>query len=486
MRIKAADLFCGAGGSSSGLRRACASRGFELDLLAVNHWSVAIETHTQNHPDATHLCETLDGVDPRKVVPGRFLNLLIASPECTHHSLARGGKPIHDQSRASAWHICRWAEALKINNILIENVKEFRTWGPLGTNGRPLMRRKGETYLAFLNALRSLGYTVEDKVLCAADHGDPTTRERLFIMARRGNRKIVWPTASHGQKASTLFEDDGMKPWRAAREIIDWELKGASIFDRKRPLAESTMNRIMEGLRKFGGAKVEPFLLVLRNHADARSLDEPVPTLTASGQHFGVVEPFFVGVGGPEGSARPRSVGEPMNTVLTENHTALCEPVIVPLNHGGKDTRSYGLDRPFPTVTTVDAWGIAQPFIIPQFGGNPPRSVEKPLNTLTTTSRGIGLVEPVIVKYYGTATARPVSEPLDTVTVKDRFALVEPVKDGYKLDIRFRMLQPHELARAQGFDDSYKFAGTREAVVKQIGNAVPVGLATALCAQMLD
>src|SRR6185437_13061498 len=195
--IRAADLFCGAGGTSKGLLEACKRMGFELDLVAVNHWPVAIASHEANHPYARHECASLDQVDPRKLVPGGRLNLLVASPECTHHSNARGGRPMNDQSRSSAWIILRWAELLYIENILIENVKEFRSWGPLGANGRPLRSKRGEFYFAFMQALRAAGYTAEDRVLNAADFGDPTTRERLFIIARRGNKKIIWPNPTH-------------------------------------------------------------------------------------------------------------------------------------------------------------------------------------------------------------------------------------------------------------------------------------------------
>ena len=197
-KITVADLFCGAGGTSTGLRQACEHLGLKLNLLAVNHWDIAIQTHATNHPDAEHLCSTLDSVDPRKVVPSGRLDLLIASPECTHHSIARGGKPINDQSRASAWRIVEWCSQIRVDHVLIENVKEFQTWGPLGANGQPLKRQKGATYFAFLNALQSLGYTVEARVLNAADYGDATSRERLFIQARKGRKPIQWPQPTHG------------------------------------------------------------------------------------------------------------------------------------------------------------------------------------------------------------------------------------------------------------------------------------------------
>lgn len=195
--LRAVDLFCGAGGTSTGLALAAERLGLEVDLLAVNHWATAIETHRRNHPWARHLCKSLHEVNPREAVPDGRLQLLIAAPECVFHSVARGGRPINDQMRMSAWQIVDWLSALYVERVLIENVREFRDWGPLGATGRLLKARKGETYRAFLAAIRSLGYRVEDRVLNAADYGDPTTRERLFILARRGTRRITWPAPTH-------------------------------------------------------------------------------------------------------------------------------------------------------------------------------------------------------------------------------------------------------------------------------------------------
>jgi DNA (cytosine-5)-methyltransferase 1 len=225
-KLHAADLFCGAGGTSTGLVQAAHEVGYdEVKLVAVNHWDVAIATHTANHPGAKHLCETLDNVNPRTAVPSGYLDILVASPECIHHSNARGGTPMNDQSRASAWHICRWAEALYIKTILVENVPEFESWGPLGSNGRPLESKKGALFQNFLDALRSLGYTVDYKLLNAANYGDATSRTRLFVMAKRGRCKIEWPTPTHtADGATTLFGPT--QKWRAAREIIDWSLEG--------------------------------------------------------------------------------------------------------------------------------------------------------------------------------------------------------------------------------------------------------------------
>jgi DNA (cytosine-5)-methyltransferase 1 len=599
--IIAADLFCGAGGTSTGLRQACEAAGVKLNLIAVNHWDIAISTHTHNHPDADHLCTNLDSVDPRKVVPSGKLGLLVASPECTHHSIARGGKPINDQSRASAWRIVEWASQIRIENILIENVKEFRTWGPLGTNGRPLKRRKGETYFAFLNALRALGYTVEDRVLNAADYGDPTSRERLFIRARLGRKSILWPEPTHGPAAKAkpgnngqLFETSHTrKPYRTAREIIDWTIPGESIFTRKRPLKPNTLNRIFKGLEKFSGIPfivpnfgeregqqprthsidrplpavtghgagaliqpylvkffggqhsqsvdaplptitanyehyglAQPFIVELRGGQDARSLDKPLSTITTKGMHHGIAEPYIVVLrnhadaqsvddplrtlttGGNFGLAQPfilamehggniRSIDKPLNTITTAKGGAhgIVEPFLVKFHgdHQGRQdgqNRNHSLDDPLPTLDCSNRFGLAEPFIIPTNHGKDERShdINRPMPTITSVDAW-GLIEPYLVKYNGTGGAMPVNEPLDTVTAKDRFGLVEPhITEGQLalLDIRFRMLQPHELAAAMSFPRNYVFTGNREQKVKQIGNAVPVNLAKALCASILD
>lgn len=450
--IYAADLFCGAGGTSNGLVHAAKKLGYELDLLAINHWQVAIATHSANYPWATHMCENLDNVDPRKVVPDGHLDLLVASPECTHHSRARGGRPISDQSRASAWHVLRWAEALYIENILIENVPEFMTWGPVDQEGKPVQRLKGKTYLAFIGALESLGYNVDARVVNAADYGDPTTRKRLFIMARR-SQPVVWPEPSHAKRdQKDMYRS--VKPWTAAREIIDWTLESASIFSRKKALSPNTMRRIMKGLQKFSGL---PFIVGQQSGNAPRSVEDPIMTVTTTSRGIGLAEPFLVQYHGDsyEGGERVRSVDDPFPTVATNNQLALCEPFIVTLNHGQDDARSYDLGNPMPTVTSVDAWG---------------------------------LVEPFLVKYNGTGGPMSVDDPLDTVTGKDRFGLVIPMADGRQaiIDIKFRMLQPHELAAAMSFPHDYQFTGKRDEKVKQIGNAVPGKLAEALITSLIQ
>lgn len=329
--IRAADLFCGAGGASVALRRACRSLGLPLELLAINHWPIVIETHRRNHPDVRHLCAAVESVDPRQAVPGGHLDLLMAGPECTHHSSARGGRPINDQSRASAWHILRWLELLEVDNVLIENVPEFQTWGPIGANRRPLKSRRGETFRAFTRAIESLNYRVEWRELVAADYGDPTTRRRLFIIARRGRRAIEWPAPTHSRTgAATLFGRTAK--WRPARDVIDWSIRSRSIFGRKKPLSPKTMARIIAGLERFGGKDVQPFILLLNRPNNAPvPVDAPLTTVTAGSSDFALCEPFILQ---QQSGGVPRSVSEPLPTIATGGAQALVEAI---LYHGDTD-----------------------------------------------------------------------------------------------------------------------------------------------------
>ncbi len=482
--IQAADLFCGAGGTSSGLYDACGNLGYDLRLVAVNHWEIAIATHQENHPDALHICATIESVNPREAVPSGHLNILVASPECTHHSIARGGKPVSDQLRASAWHILRWVEMLRIDNILIENVREFRDWGPTGSNGRPLKRRKGETYQAFLNAVRSMNYTVEDRVLNAADYGDPTSRNRLFVMARRGQKSIVWPKQSHGDAAGPDLFGNEVKPYRTAREIIDWNIPGESIFRRKKPLSKATLARIAAGIKKFGGANAGPFLVMLYGTNDARSVDRPAPTITAGGNHIGLCSPFLIHTN-HTGGDRTHDIDKPVPTVTCghRGEMALIEPFLLQQQSCGAPR---SVESPVPTIATKGAIALVEPFITIMKGQSKVRDIDSPVPTITTNPH-LYLCEPFITKYYGCGQgAASINRPLDTVTTKDRFGLVEPCSDGKEVyDIRFRMLQPHELAAAMSFDGDYKFTGNKTDQIKQIGNAVPVRTAEALCRSLL-
>lgn len=357
--IHAADLFCGAGGSSTAFVRACDELGLRRKLVAVNHWPLAIETHRENHPDVRHVCDTLEKVDPTQLVPGGRLNLLIASPPCTHHSRARGGRPRADQSRSSAWRIVDWASLLYIDSILIENVPEFESWGPLGVDGQPLKSRRGATYAAFIAALESLGYRVESRVLVAADYGDATTRRRLFIQAHRGRRPIRWPEPTHyAPDRPSLFGKP--RPWRAAREVIDWSLPTRSIFRRAKPLRPKTLERIAQGLARFGGREMVPFVLSQQSGGAPRPVTDPLPTIATAGA-IGLVEPFLVPHYGERPGQAPRthSIQEPLPTIpASASKFGLVQPFLVQY-HGKRVARS--VDEPLPTVTTRDRFGLVSP-----------------------------------------------------------------------------------------------------------------------------
>lgn len=324
--IEAADLFAGAGGTSTGLVRACQKTGRKVNLLAVNHWKLAIDTHKANHPEARHLCQSLDSVDPRIEIPSGRLDILVASPECTHHSKARGGKPINDQARASAWNVLRWAELLRIRNILIENVTEFAEWGPVDEAGKKIKARAGETFQAFITALGSLGYNVDYRVLVAADYGDATTRARLFIQAKKG-RKITWPSPSH-------YEDDSLFPsgkrWNLAKDVIDLTDKGISIYNRPRPLVEKTLAKIAMGMLRYNG---EPFIVPFFGERKGQpprthSIHAPLPTITSHGA-----------------GALVQPVGNPKAFLIKYFGTGIAKPLTLPLD----------------TLTTKDRFGLVQP-----------------------------------------------------------------------------------------------------------------------------
>lgn len=403
--VNAVDLFCGAGGTSSGLIQAVNSLGYDIKLTAINHWDVAIATHTKNHEDVEHHCQSIDTIDPSKIVPGGRLQLLVASPECTHHSRARGGKPRSDQKRADAWLLMRWIEKLYVENILIENVKEFIEWGPLTAKGMPDKRYKGQYFRQFIEALK-INYNVEYRVLNCADYGDPTTRERFFLIARRGHKKIVWPERTHASRkelakmaAQPDLFPDGRKlvPWVPARQIIDWKLEGKSIFGRKKPLSPNTMRRIFAGLEKYG---LKKFMVNLKN-ADRRdrSVDEPTFTQAAGG-----------------------------------NHQAVCKPFIVPFfgERDGQEPRTRDIDEPAPTVTTHGRMGVVEvdPFTLTveraHTNRSAPRPIDEPVATITGTPR-VGVVEgqAFMLGQQSGATPRDVADPVPTVAGKGAISLVE-------------------------------------------------------------
>lgn len=326
-----ADLFCGAGGTSAGAVEAIRALGFEPKLTAINHWDVAIATHTANHPDARHLCTSLDNVNPRHLFGDGELDLLWASPECTHHSQARGGKPISDQSRATAWCVTRWAEACRPPVVLVENVPEFETWGPLDSRARPVQSKKGQLFHAWVASLQACGYDVDWRVLCAADYGDPTTRRRLFVQAVRGRRKIVWPEPTHAP-AEVVDMFGTRQPWRGAdRHVIDWSVPAPSI--RGRRISPNTVERINDGLIKYGS----PLIIQLTHGGRAVPVARPMPTITTANRgEFGLA--YILPQGGG-GALRPASAPVPtvacdgaIGLVVKYYKTGIAKPVTLPVD----------------------------------------------------------------------------------------------------------------------------------------------------------
>lgn len=403
---------------------------------------------------------------------------------CTHHSIARGGRPIDDQKRATPWHVVLWAEVKRPKWVIVENVREFRDWGPLDDRCRPIKSRKGETFRAWVRAIESLGYQVDHQLLNAADFGAATSRTRLFIVARRGRsrRDIPWPGITHPKDR-----------WRPAAEIIDWSRPCPSIFGRKRPLAEKTLRRIEIGLRKFVG----PFVVTLRRNMGGRSPDDPLATITAGAEHHGVCVPFFLMLSqsGSNGT-RIQSAGNPLGTITCARggERALVLPYLVP-NFGeraGQVPRTHDVGQPLPAVTSHGAGAVAMPFFLPRQGfydcrrDKPARSVDEPVPTITANHGPGHLVLPFLTKYYGTGSVQPVTEPIDTITTKDRFglamvSLIQTCRELGVVDIGFRMLGGAELAAAQGFPAGYQIFGTKAEQVRQVGNSVAPPVAEALC-----
>lgn len=440
------DLFAGAGGESCGIHHAFESKGEDIKLFAVNHWEVACNTHALNYPADECICQDIQTVIPTSLVKlGESVELFWASPECTHFSTARGGKPMDDQSRCTPFDIIRWLTMLDVKRVIIENVAEFETWGPLGKDCRPIKEQKGSFFSMFIGAIKNIGYTVDWRICNAADYGAPTTRRRLFIQAvKKGSGKTIrWPErlyAEHPEDVNgDLFGTD-LKPWIPASSIIDWTIPCQSIDDRKKPLSENTMRRIMNGIKRYWGEAAEPFL-VRYNGGDNRfhSIKEPVPTLDCSNR-YGLVQPLITAIGQTSSPNRTRSVKEPLSTVCTKQEHCLIEPMFIPQQSGGT---VKPVSNPLPTIAGAGA---------------------------------ISIVEPLVMEYYGNGQCQPISKPLGTVTCKDRFALLRPEN----CRIGFRMLQPHELAAAQSFPDWYRFTGTKADTVKQIGNAVCPKMAEAL------
>lgn len=496
------DNFAGGGGASTGIEMAT---GLNVDI-AINHDEAAILMHKANHPDTEHYCESVWDIDPREIVKGRKVALCWFSPDCKHFSKAKGGKPVEKKIRGLAWVAIRWAATVKPRVITLENVEEFKTWGPLTVDGKPDPDKKGKTFQAFINALKRQGYKVEWKELRASDYGAPTIRKRLFLIARCDGKAIKWPEPTHGDPSSEEVRKGRLKPWRTAAEIIDWSIPCPSIFNRKKPLAENTMRRIARGIHRFVLENPKPFIVQIghtgerlrystptimvntSNHPGSKVTD-PLMTITTGGHHM-LVAPFLSSyyTETTENGVRGQKVEEPLHTISTANRFSVVAAFLAKHYGGNYNGPGADLSDPLPTVTTVDHNAlVTASFVSQQYKSSIGHEVDKPLGSVTTVNKA-SLVSAFLLKYYGSDVGQSVSEPLHTVTTKDRFGLVTVEGQDYQIvDIGMRMLQPHELFAAQGFPSNYiidkDFEGNvypKTAQVARCGNAVPPPFSEAL------
>ncbi|WP_407255660.1 DNA cytosine methyltransferase [Klebsiella quasipneumoniae] len=599
MRELIVDNFAGGGGASTGIEMAI---GRSVDI-AINHDKNAVDMHRTNHPDTLHYCENVFDVDPVAATGGKAVGFAWFSPDCTHHSKARGSKPVKREIRGLAWVSVRWGLDVRPRVMALENVEEFKTWGPLlSCEMRPDPERSGETFRAFVGMLSTgisedhpalfecceflgispdskqakrliagLGYKVEYRELRASDYGAPTIRKRLFMLMRCDDKPIVWPEASHGDPKSAAVMTGKLAPWRTAAECIDWSIPAPSIFDRKKPLAVNTLKRIARGIQRFVVDSDNPFI-VKCNHTTTRGKYDcfrgqgwysPIQTITKThGYALAVptLAPFMAGNGGSQYQANPRPLNKPVHTILKQSRACVVAPVIarqfgasighradepsatitaggggksqlvtatlIQMGYGervGQSPRVLNLGKPLGTVTAGgNKFAVTTAFLAKHYGGNytgPGVALDEPAHSVTTVDHH-ALVTSHLVKLRGTCRdGQRTDEPMPTITaggqhVGEVSALLaandydERRADQVKaflnsfgvselvtikgivyriVDIGMRMLQPHELYRAQGFPEWYiidrDYRGVKYSKDKQVarcGNAVPPPFAEAL------
>lgn len=421
------DNFAGGGGASTGIKMAI---GRDVDI-AINHDPAAIAMHKANHPYTEHYNESVWDIDPVTATGGRPVGLCWFSPDCKHFSKAKGGKPVDKNIRGLAWVALKWAATVRPRVIMLENVEEFKTWGPL-LGDRPDPEQKGRTFNCFVNALRRHGYQVDWRELRACDYGAPTIRKRFFLIARCDGRPIVWPDPTHGDPASNQVKAGVLKPWHTAAECIDWSIPCPSIFERKKPLAENTLRRIAKGLQKFVIDNPQPFIVQVNHGGDnfrGADFDKPFPTVTAK-HGFGLVTPYVTGVGEPSYSGKPAAIDNPLGTVLTQNHKAVITPYITQICQNGfaGDNRSSDIDRPLSTVCTKNEHMLITPYIAANQFNNAGGAADQPLHTILTGNHHY-LVAPNLIQYHGEQSEKEVrgqalQRPLMVVDASNRYGLV--------------------------------------------------------------
>ena len=436
------DNFAGGGGASTGIEMAT---GYSVDI-AINHDPEAIKMHKANHPNTKHYCENVWAVDPVKACNGHPVALAWFSPDCKHFSKAKGGKPKDKFIRGLAWVACRWAGLVRPRVIMLENVEEFKTWGPLGRRHHPIKAKQGETFQKFVQQLTDLGYEVQFRELIAADYGAPTMRKRFFMIARCDGKPIVWPEPTHAPADSEEVKAGLKKPYVGAYTQIDFSRPCPSIFDTSeeikekygiravRPLAQKTMDRIARGFIKFVLNNPKPFIIQCNHGGERRPNDirEPMPTIT--GKHgYGIVEPYMVQIG-QTGFAKDRSkdVREPLTTIVSKNEHCLIEPMLAPYmgtnttNHPGGNCKD-----PIHTITTGNQQCLISPTLIQYHSetskdGVRGQTIKDPIMTVDSSNR-YGLVASFLHKYYDggyKGAGETVENPLPTVTAWDHNSVV--------------------------------------------------------------
>lgn len=492
------DLFAGGGGASTGIEQAA---GRHVDV-AINHDPEAVSLHEVNHPQTRHYVSDVFAAAPRVVTEGRPVGLLWASPDCTFHSKARGGKPHRDRNqarrrRALAWVVVRWAREVRPRVIALENVEEFQDWGPLLDDGTPCPQRRGQSFQRWVKQLQNLGYAVEWRELRGCDYGAPTIRKRLFLIARCDGAPIVWPEPTHGAPDSLPVRAKKLKPWPAAADCIDWAIPAPSIFERARPLADATLRRIAKGLVRYVIEAAEPFIVPLTHQGSDRveSLREPFRTITAAQRgERALVAPTLIGIDNAGARSASWSAQDPLRTTTTENRHALVTALLAQFNNHQGTVPSAGrpVTAPISTVTTK---GSQQQLVTSNLvklrgtsrDGAP---VTQPLHTISAGGTHHAEVRAFLTAYYGTDQDTRLDEPMHTVPTRDRFGLVMVKGQPYAIvDVGLRMLAPRELYLAQGFPRSYIIDRgadgrvlTKTAQVRMCGNSVCPPLARALVA----
>lgn len=509
------DNFAGGGGASTGIELAT---GRIVDI-AVNHDRAAIEMHEKNHPYTRHFCEDVWEIDPRKVTQGRPVALVWCSPDCKHFSKAKGGTPVSKKIRGLAWVAVRWAATVRPRVIILENVEEFMTWGPI-KDGQPIKEKAGQTFRSFVNELKKLGYAVDWRVMRACDYGAPTSRKRFFLIARCDGQPIIFPEPTHGDKKP-------LKSYKTAAECIDWRIPCKTIFGRNKPLSVNTLKRIARGLDKFVIRSPRPFIMQMNYENAPQSVDDPLSTITAVNKHFAVDPVLTPYVMSNNTGNAPHGANEPLPTITTGNRNFVVSPYLSKY-YGGEKQAGADVGKPLPTITAIDHNALAAVSLTSRYGNGEDgrgREIDKPLPTVTAGDHN-QLLAAHIATFRRGMDGQSVGEPLSTITAKaghhaevrtyltklgsgdallGKWNEVRELLNtyaGYKIaadeiliieidgvqyfisDVAMRMLEPHELAAAQGFPPDYVLkvsdSYSKSAQIARIGNSVCPVMATVL------